>query len=301
MQTKKTPKIAYIGKFSLLYDEEYIARSFEMLGCAVTRIPQSLPWFDMKNMLEVHKPEVLIYGKWECPKELFPTILKLKREGVKTVCWLFDLYFGYTREYQVRNKSFFRSDYVFTTDGGHGAQFSQYGIKHICVRQGIYDKECVLLPLKPMKYDVVFVGSDNPIFPERKERLRHIASYCNFKWFGKRDTNELRGMALNELYAESKIVVGDSFYSPHYWSNRVVETLGRGGFLIHQEVEGLKNEYPDLVTYKRGDLQDLRNKIEYYLTHEDERQEIIKKNYNLVKSRYTMDKKCSDILQWLNQ
>lgn len=301
MQKKENTKIAYIGGFSRLHDEEYIARSFEMNGCTVVRIPQVTSWFDLKQVLERELPDILLYGKWECPKELFPTILKLKRTGMKTVCWIFDLYFDYTREYQVRNKAFFKSDFVFTTDGGHGPKWTQYGIKHQCLRQGIYDKECYLVPFKEPKYDVVFVGSDNPIYQERKERLRHISSYCNFKWFGKRDTNEVRGTALNELFAESKVVVGDSYYSPHYWSNRVVETLGRGGFLIHQDVPGLKEEYPDLVTYKKGDLQDLRSKIEYYLSHEEERRDIIQKNYQLVKSRYTMDKKCGDLIQWLNQ
>ncbi len=121
----------------------------------------------------------------------------------------------------------------------------------------------------------------------------------NFKWFGRYSTNEIRGLPLNELYSQTKIVVGDSVYSPHYWSNRVVETLGRGGFLIHREVEGLKEVYPDLVTYD-GTYDDLMKKIDYYLAHEDERREIIKKNFERVRDYYTMDKQCQKLLNYIS-
>jgi spore maturation protein CgeB len=90
--------------------------------------------------------------------------------------------------------------------------------------------------------------------------------------------------------------VGDSVYSPYYWSNRVVETLGRGGFLIHQDVPGLKEEFPFLVTYTKGDIVELKDLVEYYLVHEEERQDILKKNFEWVRERYTMKHKCQEIL-----
>lgn len=301
--TPKTPlqKIAFIGKFGRLHDEEYIARSFEFLGHIVIRIPQSSSPFDIKTTLEKYKPDFLIYTKWICPQIIEQSISKLKREGMKTICWLFDLYFGYHREYLVRNAKYFYSDYLFTTDGGHKIKWIEYGIKHICVRQGIYRDECVLLKNKKKEYDIVFVGSDNPLYPERKLIVESLAKEFSLGWFGRKDTDECRGMDLNELYARSSIVIGNSYYSPHYWSNRVVETLGRGGFLIHQEVEGLKEEYPYLVTYKRGDIEDLKEKIHYYLSHPKERERLRKKNFEWVRDRYTMDKKCNELIQWVNQ
>lgn len=292
-------RIAYIGKFSNLHDEEYIACAFEMLGMEVRRIGQYMQWRDIQEALIAFKPDILIYAKWDCPKELDPTIRSLKRNGMKTVCWLFDLYFGYSREYQIRTRLFFRSDYVFTTDGGHNSRFANVGIKHFCVRQGIHIEECVLLPFKEPEHEVIFIGSDNPLFLARTKVIREIEKDFDFTWFGRKNTNEKRGMDLNELYSKTKIVIGDSVYSPLYWSNRIVETLGRGGFLIHQEVEGLKKEYPDLVTYKRGDIQDLRDKIKYYLEHEEERRAIVKKNYELVRNKYTMDKKCRILLDYV--
>lgn len=289
-------KIAFIGKFKNLYDEEYIALSFEYLGYQVKRIPQHYSWFDIKAILEQFKPDILLYCKWEQPKELDETIDRLKKSGLKTVCWLFDVYFNYTRETFVKTKRYFKSDYVFTTDGGQQKRFEELGINHICVRQGIFQDECLLLPFQPIEHEITFVGSDNPVFPERSKLVKDL----NAHWVGKKDTGEVRGIALNKLYTCSRIVIGDSWYSAHYWSNRIVETLGRGGFLIHQEVEGLNEAYPYLVTYKRGDIQDLKNKIKYYQEHEDERHEIIRKNFEWVRDNYICAKQCQRLLSYIS-
>lgn len=285
-------KIAIIGKFTHLHDEEYIARSFEMLGHTVRRIPQNFEPFAMSESLMGFRPEILLYCKWEVPAGLEMTMYSLKNGGMKTVCWLFDLYFDYQRENHVHAKSYFKSDYVFTTDGGHQENFEKLGVNHACIRQGIYRDECALLPVQETKYPIVFVGSDSPVYPERSELVRSLGA----KWFGRSNTNEIRGIKLNELYSKTQIVIGDSFYSPHYWSNRIVETLGRGGFLIHQDVPGLKELYPHLVTYERGNSNDLKKKIEYYLQHEEERRAIVQKNFEWVRDNYTMEKQCKKLL-----
>lgn len=286
-------KIAFIGKFANLHDEEYIALSFQMIGCEVRRIPQHYSWIDIKEILLAFRPDILLYTKWEPEPALLPTLNILKREGMKTVCWLFDLYFDYHRENLVKSRSYFRSDYVFTTDGGHQHRFDKLGINHKCVRQGIYRPECLLFPFKPIKNEIVFVGSDNPIYPERSKLIKDL----NAIWFGRKNTNEMRGIALNELYSESRIIIGDSFPSDYYWSNRVVETLGRGGFLIHKEVEGIKEAFPYLVTYK--DEKELKIKIEFYRKNEKKRRDNIIVNQAFVLNNCTMEKRCAEILQWI--
>lgn len=246
----------------------------------------------------VERPNIVLFAKYNWKQELDETFETLRRGGTKLVCWMFDLYFGYQREWQVKNFKMFKADYVFSTDGGHRDKWKEYGVNHYCVRQGIIPSECYIAKTnRPPEYDVVFVGSNNPLFPERKRINDEIAKDFKFKWFGSFNSNEVRGIALNELYANTKVVIGDSFYSPHYWSNRVVETLGRGGFLIHQEVEGIKEEYPYLVTYKRGDIEDLKAKIRYYIEHDDERRQIIQKNLDWVKENYTVTKKVEEILK----
>lgn len=292
-------KIAFVGKFSKLHDEEYIARSFEMLGHDVIRIEHCLSQDLIRRKILLQQPDMLLFTKWEYGPIIRDAIQKGRKWGIKTVCWLFDLYIGYEREYRIKTASYFKADYVFTTDGGHAKGWESCNINHRCVRQGIYEKECVLLPRKESEGKIVFIGSENPFYPERTKIMLSLkGDYPGFLWIGRINTDAVRGMDLNRIFAEASIVVGDSVCSPHYWSNRVVETLGRGGFLIHRDVPGIKEEYPDLVTYD-GTYEDLKKKIDYFLSHKEEREEIIKKNFHLVKSRYTMEKKCNELLSCL--
>lgn len=271
-------KISFMGKFERLHDEEYIARSFEILGHEVSR-NVILPDYD-----------ILLFTKWDNPE--IP-------EMRDTVCWLFDLYWGYEREWRIPHASYFKAHHVFTTDGGHRENWESVGINHQVVRQGIYRPECEIIPGTPE--GIVFVGMDNPSNHDRQEELKFIIKhYANrFRWFGKDNTHDLRGTRLNKEYGNAKIVIGSSVYSPHYWSNRVVETLGRGGFLIHQEVPGIRKEFPFLVTYPRGDFRELKRLIDYYTENEKERQHLLRLNHQWVLENYTMEKKCDELLSKL--
>lgn len=291
--------IAFVGKFEKLHDEEYIARSFEDLGHTVVRIPVTSTPTEIREAILNTVPEILLYTKWSWPHELDGFLEENRKQGLKTVCWIFDLYFGYHREHLLKSAKYFKSDYVFTTDGGHDKEFKELGINHQIVRQGIYKPECYLEPLDHPK-GAVFIGSDNPYFESRRLVIGEVMKYVNdFTWYGRGDTDEVRDTDLNRLYAKTKMVIGDSFPSPFYWSNRVVETLGRGGCLVHHEVEGLKDEYPHLLTYKEGNIVELKNILTYYLKHEDERQDKVKKNFEWVRDHYTMDKKCAELLSKL--
>lgn len=292
--TQTTLKLAIIGKFNKLHDEEYIARSFEALGVSVYRITEKISFLEIKEILDWFEPDYVMWFKLSHGQA---PLIRDYCKKFKTICWVFDLYWGYQRENRLKSLAF-TADYVFSTDNGHEKEFKGIGIRHNCVRQGIYDPEC-WIHSDTKVYDVVFVGSNNPYYLERTKLIEQLQEDFDLEWFGKHDTNEIRGEDLNILYSQSRIVVGDSVYSPHYWSNRVVETLGRGGFLIHREVEGLKEAYPYLVTYN-GTYEDLKSKIEYYLEHDKEREEIIIKNYEWVKDNYTATKQCQKLLNYIS-
>lgn len=301
-------KIALIGKFARIHDEEYIARSFEMIGHDVLRLESRLTLGVMWSSVTEFGPDLLLYGKFpnesaQGDNDACQKFIELVGgKGVKTAAWLFDLYFGYDREPLVGNRAYFKGGRVFSTDGGHAADWERLGISHECVRQGIYREECRLLDFDSPA-GIAFVGSHNGGNMERVETLSQIRIHFGplFSWYGKKDTNELRGMDLNRLYAKTKVIVGDSVYSDRYWSNRVVETLGRGGFLIHVEVPGIREAYPHLVTYRRGDMADLFNKISHYLNpaNERERRKIVNLNYDWVKTRCTADMRCAELISKL--
>lgn len=295
---QKGVKIAFVDSFNRMHDGEYIAQGFEHIGCDIKRIEKTSSPQEIREALLSFRPDVLLFCKWIIPPEIQKDVDKLSKGGMVTVCWIFDLYFGYVREYQIKTMPFFRADFVFTTDGGHQEEFKYNNINHHVLRQGIRSEECFIQKGNP--HGVAFIGSYNSYNKERIAALQYVKSFMgDFTWYGLEDTNEIRGIKLNELFGNIKIVLGDSVYSPYYWSNRVVETLGRGGFLIHCDVPGLKEEYPDIVTYKRGEFGDLRNKIVYYLNNEKERLEIVEKNYNHVKKFHTVEMRCKDLLDVL--
>lgn len=298
-------RIVFIGKFERLYDEEYIARSFEMLGHEVLRIPNETSMRALFDRIDEFKPHICLFTKFE-PSEGGQRFLRsLRDRRIISVCWLFDLYFGYARQNMVAAATYFKADVVVTTDGGHAAEWHQRNIQHLCVRQGIYAPEAKVVPQIAAKYshDVIFVGMDNPLNTERAAMLKKVAQHygSRFKWFGRHNTHEIRGLALNDLFSRSKIVIGDSVWSPFYWSNRVVETLGRGGFLIHVDVPGIKQAYPNLVTYERNSFEDLKAKIDHYIEHEDERLALIEQNAKYVQAGCTMKDRCRELVDHLHR
>jgi spore maturation protein CgeB len=276
-----------------MWDEEYIAQAFEQLGHEVGRVTERDP--NIIRQIEGFEPDVVLWAKLQTPKA-DQIINHCKEKGIKTVCWVWDLYWGYNRENKIHTDPMFRADLVFTSDGGHDKEWESVGIKHKCIRQGIREEECYREE-GAKRYDVVFVGSYNQYNTERNEILDKINTDFKLNWFGKMNSDQVRGPKLNRLLGESKIVVGDSVYSPHYWSNRIVETLGRGGLLIHQEVEGLEEEYPFLITYKRGDYKDLKQKIGHYMQNPEAREKVIQQNLDWVKKHHTCKLMCKELCQ----
>ena len=88
-------------------------------------------------------------------------------------------------------------------------------------------------------------------------------------------------------------------HMPHYWSNRVYETIGRGGFYISADW-GLEEEFtPRLhyIPYEYGNLEDLKQKIDYYLLNGQERENIRQAGFEWCKLQYTYKRRCEKLLE----
>lgn len=123
-----------------------------------------------------------------------------------------------------------------------------------------------------------------------------------FKKFGW-PQETVRNERLNSLYANSEVVVGDSlcldFKKPYYWSDRPYETIGRGGFLIMPYITGLDEEFTDgetIVFYEYGNFDQLRDKIDYYLSHDEEREKIRKAGFEYVKAHATYTQRLAQMM-----
>ena len=176
---------------------------------------------------------------------------------------------GGLRETQISQNPIFKADIVFSTDGGHQKEFEAAGVNHVLLRQGIYEPEAVLgTPNPDIKAEIVFIGAIyEHIWPYRKTLVKWLQRTYKerFAHYGQR--GEIRHQGLADLIASVKIVVGDSVHCPYYWSNRIMEVIGRGGFFIHPRVEGLNKEFPyykTFIPYDIGNFGQLKEIIDYY-------------------------------------
>jgi glycosyltransferase involved in cell wall biosynthesis len=207
---------------------------------------------------------------------MYEILTSCKNAGKKTIGLHLDKFFGIPeRERLIGLHPFWKCEYVFTADGSRDEDFRRKGVNHAWLRPAV--SEVYLHPGTPREEyacDVVFVGAkgyhrEYPFRPAMIEFLEKCF-HGNFKHI-----TGVRGHALNDVYASAKICVGDCIFAgiPNYWSDRVPETTGRGGFLLHPDVQGL--DLP-VAVYKPQDLDDLAAKIEFWLPLEKERRNTVK-------------------------
>ena len=295
-------KCFYVGDFKKPYSTEmYITFALRKLGVEVKAWQQDMnvPLVHLLGRIDLFAPDFVLFckrGNLQGGPEL---IHALKQKGILIVTWLFDLYRNIPKEMESNRslKEFqFSADIVFTSDGG-----GDWGdINHHVLRQGISDDETTRGHAKTAP-DIAFIGTNTYNGRDRLISALKDRYKGNFRHYGIGGTNyEVRGKDLNDLLASTKIVVGDSVPSPHYWSNRIYEVLGRGGFLIHPKVEGLEKEfqyYKHFIPFDYGNYPQLYEIIDYYLTHDAEREKIRKAGHTYTKKNLTYTQRCKILLQ----
>lgn len=232
--------------------EGHITRSFEELGWNVIKVSETDKDFP--------EAEIMLYHKWIPPDY----------EG-KKVCWYFDKIDFNGRE-QTIDSIASRSDFFFATDGDTDIE------KAIILRQGVgFDCRGGKEIKAP---DIAFTGS---LYGEREEWAKKFKDY-DFKAF-----NNVHRYELNDLCVSAKIMIAPPYpATDNYWSNRVYNTMGRGGFMLHPYCKGLLEEFEDgkhLVLYT--DEEDMFKKIDYYLENDEEREAIRIAGRDLVREKYT--------------
>lgn len=289
-------KFFYLGKFGPHNTERYITEALEQEGHSVYRARIQNYWKPKQLLDDIRdwKADIFFFSK---ANTVFDFSLALKEIDIPKVCWLFDLFFDAPPNLNRSVEApYFKADIVFTTDGGHDKEWEDAGINHQLLRQGIYRPHHQMIAGEK-EIDVAFIGSNS--YPYRQQlhnflREKYGKSYHRFGL-----DSEVRGLALNELLGKTKVVVGDSVPTPHYWSNRLYEITGRGGFMIFPEIEGLTEEMPDMPTFRWGNFEDLKEKIDHFLTNETEREGIRLRCFQKC-GEYTYDNRVKDFLCRLN-
>lgn len=294
-------KVAYVGNFEPSHSTEtHVARAFESNGHEVVRLQEQAFDWDPTTV-----PDRAGFVLWTHTHGLAPErtharqdafLEALRARGVPSVSFHLDRYWDLYRESQIagpKQEPFFRTDLMCSADGGNDERWIAAGIDHVWMPPGVSAPECEPGAFRPeMASDVAFVGSHLPGYhPESEHRARlisalrgHYGERCRF-WPAPGQP-AVRNEALRDLYASVKVLVGDSCFSGDprghsYFSDRVPETLGRGGLLVHPHTPGVTDRTlytagEHLLCWKAGDWGALWDVIDGALADDEERARIAK-------------------------
>lgn len=236
-------------------------------------------------------------------------LLNAAEEGIVTVGFHLDRWWGLNREGQVLDEPFFQCDYVFTADGGHDAEWAAVGVNHCWLPPAVSRPECYPgRARREFSLPVTFVGSWQGGYHAEWTHRPALISWLQQTYgsglalWPRPGRPALRGQALRDLYASTQVVVGDSCLvgaPARYWSDRIPETTGRGGFLIHPWVEGLDEQHPHLVTWPIGDWDRLAGLIDHYLSHPAERRDLAAMNQAHTLDWHTYERRMIQVLDHL--
>jgi hypothetical protein len=313
-------KITFIGNFNVDYTSEtHHCKSLESLGHEVIRLQEGVATTSdiLKNGLESDLVVFVHTHGWETkgPYTIAESFDYFREHGVPVITYHLDLWFGLQREKDIHNDPFYKSlDYFFATDKLMADWFNENtNVKGEYIPAGVYDGECYLdFSGDAMCNEIIFVGSKgyHPEWQYRPQLINWLKENYDNRFThvgGDGDTGTIRGDRLNRVYAGSKIAIGDTlcidFDYPYYFSDRLFESVGRGGFTIFPYIRGIEDNFEidkEIVTYKYGDFEELKQKIDYYLQHPDERETIRKAGFQRVKKDHTYKERWKEILRRIN-
>lgn len=307
-------RIAYRGNFDVPWTTEtHIAGSLELLGHEVVRVQEgTVSWADTIAISE--QADFFLWTStwglahnWD-QSEAWASVEKLNGL-LPTAAMHLDKFWGLGRSNQVREEPWFHLRHCFTADGDHQAEFASLGVNHHWLPPGVYEPECVTgTPRDEYASAIAFVGAWQHYghaehWPDRQRLLGFLRRSYRGKIRLWPRQGAVRGQNLNDLYASVKIVVGDSCLAKNsttYTSDRVFETPGRGGFLIYPyipKVAGMLIDGEHVRYYPPGGLRELKQLIDYYLVHDEEREKIRQQGQAHVRENHTYTRRCQQMLE----
>lgn len=238
-------------------------------------------------------------------------VLKLlKAAGKPTLTYHLDLFLPIKRWEEYQGSPLWDIEYFFSVDAPMVDWLNEHtNVKAHFIAAGVLEDECYISDQpSPHANDVVFVGSKNYHFehkwrPQLIDWLRQTYGSRFTHVGGDGDTGTLRGDELNRVYANSKVSVGDTlcvnYDYPLYHSDRLWEASGRGAAQTFPRISGLDQWFKDgehLVYYDFGDFDGLKQKIDWMLEHDDERERIRRAGHEMVKTSGTYKHRWQEIL-----
>jgi hypothetical protein len=245
---------------------------------------------------------------WDTPGIDF-ALRAIKNAGIPTLTYHLDLWWGLQRQKDVRSTPYWDLDHFFTVDKKMADWLTDTTpVKGHYLPAGVFDEECFIsTESSPFANDVIFVGSRgyHPEWPWRPKLIDWLRDTYGPRFThigGDGDSGTLRGPALNAAYSGSKVAVGDTlclgFDYPFYASDRLFEAPGRGGFQLFPRIKGIPELFDGtMMFFDFGDLDGLKDLIDYYLEHDQGREALRTMCHEHVKTHHTYVQRWENILE----
>jgi Glycosyl transferases group 1 len=189
------------------------------------------------------------------------------------------------------------------TDLPHYRDFFEFNkIETLHNHHGFDERILSELTVTEQTNDVVFIGGlDQQIFSQRTAFLTEVAKEkgYQFSWWGyysgtidQRLIETYKGLAAGiemfNIYKNSKIVINDyiDIAGGTAVNQRIFEVMGTGALLLTRESPTINTYFPKGTVVTYTNLEDCKEKISYYLQHEQERKQIAASGQSVILEKY---------------
>jgi hypothetical protein len=244
------------------------------------------------KMFLFHKGGFLTKSETEMYASIDKLIYTLSKIDCKKVLWFVDKVWMEREIFIDRIINYV--DYSFFTDETFLRRhkiFNAYSLKQGCQIKRFKGKKN-----PAFECDVAFIGS---IYGERQMFVKALGSLLGDKF---RTYNEIRDQDFADLCKSAKIIISPNYpMDDFYWSNRIYEVLGNGGFMFHPNFAGLKDEGIKEGEHYIGytNWLDVEDKLEYLLSKKADKliKSITKQGQKEVVINHTYLQRCRKILE----
>lgn len=277
-------RVSYVGNFSPRYSTENDVReAFEELGWDLILLQEDQVSIESIRKAAFQSELLLWTSTWDGLFRLDDVLdlrYELVRRSIPSATLHLDTFWPTKRgDRRWWVSPMFQMEHVFTADGDWEGNWKALGVNHRWLLPAIRRSACGLgRPRDEYACDVAFVGSNGRGYHEeiwgyRQRLVDQLREMCarrgwRFRNPGGDDPKIERSSDMNDFYASCRVAVGDSLCvkrgTARYWSDRVPETLGRGGRLIMPQIDALRWVFPErlLPMYEWSNWADLESKIE---------------------------------------
>lgn len=311
-------KILFLGNFRVDHcSEVHYSKTLDKMGHTVIQMQESqTTGDDLIAAARRYAPDYFFWVHthgWPTPK-LLEALAFFAGAGIVTFGYHLDLYMGLQREPQL-HEYVTKLNHFFTVDKLMADYLNEHtATKGHYLPAGCFEDESYLAPADRKKYPhpIIFTGSKgyHPEYKYRPELIEwlHKTYGDMFAHYGGGGKQGLRGHELNVLYASAKIVIGDTlckdFKYPFYFSDRAFEVPCRGGFMIFPNIKGIEFMYEvgkEIILYDYNNFDQLKEKIDYYLSNDNEREHIRIAGHIRAKGTHTYTQRLKQLLETLEK